>query len=63
MVMTLGPIPLGLGSFEATSIAMLRAVGVPFEAALSGTLLLRGFTLWLPLLLGMLVARRTLKTR
>ena len=63
MVMTLGPIPLGLGSFEATSIAMLRVVGVPFEAALSGTLLLRGFTLWLPLLLGMLLARRTLKTR
>jgi uncharacterized protein (TIRG00374 family) len=61
MVMTLGPIPLGLGSFEATSIAMLRVGGVPFEAALSGTLLLRGFTLWLPLLLGMVVARRTLK--
>ena len=63
MVMTLGPIPLGLGSFEATSIAMLRVVGVPFEAALSGTLLLRGYTLWLPLFLGMLLARRTLMTR
>jgi uncharacterized protein (TIRG00374 family) len=61
MVMTLGPIPLGLGSFEATCIAMLRFGGVPFEAALSGTLLLRGFTLWLPLVLGMLLARRTLK--
>jgi uncharacterized protein (TIRG00374 family) len=61
MVMTLGPIPLGLGSFEATGIGMLRIGGVPFEAALSGTLLLRGFTLWLPLVLGMAVARKTLK--
>jgi uncharacterized protein (TIRG00374 family) len=61
MVMTLGPIPLGLGSFEATSIGMLRIGGVPFEAALSGTLLLRGFTIWLPLLLGLAVARKTLK--
>jgi hypothetical protein len=40
---------------------MLRIGGVPFEAALSGTLLLRGFTLWLPLVLGMAVARKTLK--
>ena len=63
MVMTLGPIPLGLGSFEATSIAMLRVVGAPFEAALSATLLLRGFTLWLPLLLGFVFARRTLKRK
>lgn len=60
MVMTLGPIPLGLGSFEAACIAMLRVVGVPFEAALSTTLLLRGFTLWLPLIGGMLLARRVL---
>jgi glycosyltransferase 2 family protein len=61
MVMTLGPIPLGLGSFEATCIAMLRLGGVPFEAALSATLLFRGFSLWLPLVLGMGLARRTLR--
>jgi uncharacterized protein (TIRG00374 family) len=61
MVMTLGPIPLGLGSFEATCIAMLRVTGVPFEAALSATLLFRGFSLWLPLVLGFALARRTLR--
>ena len=58
----LGPIPMGLGSFEAVSIAMLRLFGVPFEAALSATLLFRGFTLWLPLIPGGLLLRRALKT-
>ena len=57
----LGPIPMGLGSFEAVSIAMLRLFGVPFEAAVSATLLFRGFTLWLPLLPGGLLLRRELK--
>jgi uncharacterized protein (TIRG00374 family) len=63
IVVTLGPIPMGLGSFEAVSIGMLRAAGVPFEAALSATLLFRGYTLWLPLLPGMIAARRQLKSR
>jgi uncharacterized protein (TIRG00374 family) len=63
IVVTLGPIPMGLGSFEAVSIGMLRLMGVPFEAALSGTLLFRGFTLWLPLIPGMIAARRDLKAR
>ena len=57
----LGPIPMGLGSFEAVSIAMLRLFGIPFEAALSATLLFRGFTLWLPLIPGGLLLRRELK--
>jgi glycosyltransferase 2 family protein len=57
----LGPIPMGLGSFEAVSIAMLRLFGVPFEAALSATLLFRGFTLWLPLIPGGLLLRKELK--
>lgn len=61
IVVTLGPIPMGLGSFEAVSIGTLRLTGVPFEAALSATLLFRGFTLWLPLLPGMIAARRDLK--
>jgi uncharacterized protein (TIRG00374 family) len=63
IVVTLGPIPMGLGSFEAVSIASLRLGGVPFEAALSATLLFRGFTLWLPLLPGMIAARRDLRHR
>ena len=58
----LGPIPMGLGSFEAVSIAMLRLFGIPFEAALSATLLFRGFTLWLPLIPGGLLLRKELKT-
>ena len=57
----LGPIPMGLGSFEAVSIAMLRLFGVPFEAAVSATLLFRGFTLWLPLIPGGILLRRELK--
>ena len=61
IVVTLGPIPLGLGSFEAVSVGMLRLMGVPFEAALSATLLLRGFTLWLPLVAGLFTTRRALK--
>ena len=63
IVVTLGPIPMGLGSFEAVSIAMLRAMGVPFEAALSATLLFRGYTLWVPLIPGMFAARRQLKQK
>jgi uncharacterized protein (TIRG00374 family) len=63
IVVTLGPIPMGLGSFEAVSIGMLRASGVPFEAALSATLLFRGYTLWVPLIPGMFAARRQLKRK
>jgi uncharacterized protein (TIRG00374 family) len=58
----LGPIPMGLGSFEAVSVAMFRLFGVPFEAALSATLLFRGFTLWLPLIPGGLLLRQELKS-
>jgi uncharacterized protein (TIRG00374 family) len=57
----LGPVPMGLGSFEAVSVAMLRLFGVPFEAAVSATLLFRGFTLWLPLVPGGLLLRREMK--
>jgi uncharacterized protein (TIRG00374 family) len=63
IVVTLGPIPMGLGSFEAVCIGMLRVGGVPFEAALSATLLFRGYTLWVPLLPGMFATRRQLKNR
>jgi uncharacterized protein (TIRG00374 family) len=57
----LGPVPMGLGSFEAVSIAMLRLFGVPFEAAISATLMFRGFTLWLPLIPGGILLRKELK--
>jgi len=57
----LGPVPMGLGSFEAVSVAMLRLFGIPFEAAVSATLLFRGFTLWLPLIPGGLLLRKEMK--
>ncbi|HWJ39433.1 MAG TPA: hypothetical protein VNR86_11810 [Sphingomicrobium sp.] len=43
------------------SIAMLRLFGVPFEAALSATLLFRGFTLWLPLIPGGILLRQEMR--
>ena len=51
------PVPLGLGSFEASLVTMLHAIGVSIEAALAATLLLRGFTFWLPMLPGLWCAR------
>jgi uncharacterized protein (TIRG00374 family) len=62
IVVTLGPIPLGLGSFEATSTATLRLLGVPFEAAFAATMLLRILTLWLPLLPGVILMRGAIRT-
>lgn len=61
IAVTLGPVPLGLGAFEGASTGMLRLLGTPFEAALAATLLLRGFTLWLPLLPGLFFTRRLAK--
>jgi uncharacterized protein (TIRG00374 family) len=61
IAVTLGPVPLGLGAFEGASTAMLRLLGTPFEPALAATLLLRGFTLWLPLIPGLIATRRMAK--
>jgi uncharacterized protein (TIRG00374 family) len=55
---TLSPIPMGIGSFEATSVAMLAMLSIRVEPALAATLLLRGLTLWLPLLPGLVMMRR-----
>lgn len=60
IVTTLGPVPLGVGIYEAGSTAMLTMLGVPVAPALAGTLLLRGFTLWLPMIPGFLLIRRSL---
>jgi uncharacterized protein (TIRG00374 family) len=57
---TLGWVPGGLGTFDATCVAMLHWHGVSLEAALAGTLLLRGFTFWLPMIPGLWLARREL---
>lgn len=61
IVVTLGPIPMGLGSFEATAVATLHLLGTPVEAAFAGTMLLRLLTLWLPLIPGIIMMRSGLK--
>jgi uncharacterized membrane protein YbhN (UPF0104 family) len=55
---TIGPIPLGLGTFEAACVGMLSLLGVAIEAALAATLLLRGLTFWLPMVPGLWLAKR-----
>jgi uncharacterized protein (TIRG00374 family) len=55
---TLSFLPGGIGVFEGTAIALLGSVGLTSEAALAATLLYRGFSLWLPLLPGVVFARR-----
>ncbi len=60
IVAMIAPSPLGLGTFEAGTTGMLALLGMPIEAALSATVLLRGFTFWLPMLPGLWIARREL---
>jgi uncharacterized protein (TIRG00374 family) len=58
---TVSFLPGGIGSFEAGCVATLALLGSPFEAALAGTLLFRGLTLWIPLLPGLMLARQDVK--
>jgi Mg2+-importing ATPase len=58
---TLGVVPGGLGVFEAVSVATLKLVGVPLAAGLAATLLFRGLSFWLPMLPGLVLARREAK--
>jgi Mg2+-importing ATPase len=58
LVRTMGIVPGGLGTFEVTSVLMLRMVGVDVAAALSATLLFRGLSFWLPMLPGYWSSRR-----
>ncbi|WP_373046865.1 YbhN family protein [Vulgatibacter sp.] len=55
---SLGFVPAGVGIFEAGTVASLTLLGVPGPAALTATLLFRGFSLWLPLAPGAFYARR-----
>jgi uncharacterized membrane protein YbhN (UPF0104 family) len=57
MTATIGPIPLGLGTFEAGCVGMLVVLGVAVEPALAATLLLRGLTFWLPMIPGLWLAK------
>ena len=55
------PVPLGLGSFEVTCVALLSMLGVTLEAAFTATLLLRGFTLWLPMIPGLWLTKSEMR--
>ena len=48
----LAPVPGGIGAVEATLIAALTATGLPSGVALSGVLLYRVVTFWLPVIPG-----------
>ncbi|NTV01972.1 MAG: flippase-like domain-containing protein [Chlorobiaceae bacterium] len=63
MASLLSPIPLGLGTFEAVCVGLLIMFSIRVETALTATLLLRGFTLWLPMLPGLIVTRMKKRVR
>lgn len=63
LVATLTPIPSGLGTFDAAILAMLHLVGVTTTIGIGAVLLFRGFTLMLPLLPGLWLARREMKAK
>lgn len=52
------PTPQGIGVIEGAITWALVSLGVPVQSAAPVVLVYRGLTLWLPLLLGVLLARR-----
>ena len=58
---TVGIVPGGLGTFEAVSIATLRAGGASVGAALAATLLFRVLSFWLPMLPGWMITHGELR--
>ncbi len=61
LLRTVGVVPGGLGTFDASSLVTLRMAGATLPVALSATLLFRGLSYWLPLLPGLWYARRLTK--
>ena len=57
LLRTMGIVPGGLGTFEATSVLTLKMIGVAIPVALSATLLFRGLTFWLPMLPGLWLSK------
>jgi Mg2+-importing ATPase len=55
---TIGLLPGGLGTFEAMSVLALNLAGVPVSTALAATLMFRGMSFWLPMLVGFVIYRR-----
>jgi Mg2+-importing ATPase len=60
---SMGFLPGGLGTFEASSVFTLQLVGVPLPAALSATLLFRVLSFWLPMIPGAWLSRRMFRSR
>jgi P-type Mg2+ transporter len=58
LVRSMGFVPGGLGTFEASSVVTLRMTGTPVSVALAATLMFRGLTFWLPMLPGLWYSRR-----
>jgi hypothetical protein len=61
LVATITIIPSGLGTFDVTLLGMLHLTGVSVTIGVGAVLLFRGFTLMLPLLPGLWLARREMK--
>jgi uncharacterized protein (TIRG00374 family) len=61
IVGTIGLVPLGLGTFEATCIATLHLLGIEVEVAVAVTLLFRGLSFWLPMAPGLWLAHIELR--
>jgi uncharacterized protein (TIRG00374 family) len=57
LLRTMGIVPGGLGTFEATSVLTLKMIGVGIPVGLSATLLFRGLTFWLPMLPGLWLSK------
>jgi len=51
-------VPGGLGLFEGSSIALMTLFGIPVEHAIAASVLMRGFTYWLPMIPGFIITRR-----
>jgi len=63
LLRTVGVLPGGLGTFEATSVVTLHMVGVDVPVGLAATLLFRGLSFWLPMPLGLWCSRRVVTPR
>jgi P-type Mg2+ transporter len=57
---TVGILPGGLGTFEASAVVTLRMAGLTLPAALSATLLFRGLSFWAPMAPGFWCSRRAI---
>jgi len=61
LVRSMGLVPGGLGTFEATSVVTLRMTGARLAVALAATVMFRGLTFWLPMLPGFWYSRRFMR--